>query len=261
MNKHERQGTLLDALAAREHLRLEEIVELLGASPATVRRDLEDLASQQLLVRTRGGAAAITGLHDLPVRYRGARNATQKVRIARAAGQLIASGAIVGLNGGTTTAAVAHEIGLRADLVSTPQRPGVTVVTNALNVAYDLVVRPHVRIIMPGGTARTQSFELVGPTAGRTMEDINLDLAILGVDALSPHDGASANNEGEAEINRVFAARAQRVVIVADSSKLGQVALARICHTEAIDTLITDEGMSAHDSAAFEALGVAVVLA
>jgi DeoR family transcriptional regulator of aga operon len=261
MDKPERLTTLLDALATRERLHMDEIIQLLGASPATIRRDLDELASQQLLVRTRGGAAAIGGAYDLPVRYRSGRNAPQKEAIARAASRLITTGAIIGLNGGTTTAAVASEIARRTDLISTPQRPGVTVVTNAVNIANELVVRPHVRIIMPGGVARTQSFELVGPMARATIESINLDIAILGVDGLSPLGGASANNEGEAEVNHLFADRARRVVVVADATKIGQVALARICSPSQITTLITDDRASEADREAFRAAGVEVIVA
>ncbi len=138
---------------------------------------------------------------------------------------------------------------------------GVTVVTNALNIAAELVVRSHVRVVVTGGVARPQSHELLGDLAGRMLDGLTIDLMLLGVDALDPDQGATAHHEGEAGINRMMTDRAQRVIVLADSSKLLKSAFARICRTGRIDTLITDT--SADDAAvkSFQALGVSVIRA
>jgi DeoR family transcriptional regulator of aga operon len=134
------------------------------------------------------------------------------------------------------------------------------VVTNALNIASELAVRPHVKIVVTGGVARPASFELSGPLASRILDEITMDLVFLGVDAVDPVHGAYAHHEGEASINRLMTERARRVVVVADSSKLGRHAFARICPTSAIDTLITDSAAPAELATAFEAEGVTVKL-
>ena len=119
----------------------------LGVSEATVRRDLQVLGEQRLLERSHGGAVAHGTAHELPVRYRTGRS-DEKRRIARAAAELVADGSSVGLTGGTTTTEVARVLAPRKDL---------TVVTNALNIAVELAVRPDLKLIVTGGVARSAS--------------------------------------------------------------------------------------------------------
>jgi DeoR family transcriptional regulator, aga operon transcriptional repressor len=133
-------------------------------------------------------------------------------------------------------------------------------VTNALNIASELAVRPHVKIVVTGGVARPASFELSGPLATRILDEITMDIVFLGVDAVDPVRGAYAHHEGEASINRLMAGHARRIVVTADSSKLGKHAFARICAASEIDTLITDDAAPAEVVAAFEAEGVTVRL-
>jgi DeoR family transcriptional regulator of aga operon len=115
----------------------------------------------------------------------------------------------------------------------------ITVVTNALNIAHELAVRPQVKLVVTGGVVRAQSYELTGPLAMPALERLTLDIAILGVDGVSVADGATTNNETEAAVNELMAQRARTVVVVADSSKLGRRAFARICPIERVDILVT----------------------
>ena len=111
--------------------------------------------------------------------------------------------------------------------------------TNALNIAHELAVRPQVKLVVTGGVVRSQSYELAGPLAMPALERLTLDLAILGVDAISVADGATTNNETEAAVNELMAQRARTVVVVADSSKLGRRAFARICPIDRVDIVVT----------------------
>jgi DeoR/GlpR family transcriptional regulator of sugar metabolism len=240
MGTHERWTRLLDALGERGSIEVGEAAELLGVSPATVRRDMEELARQQLLTRTRGGAVLSGVSYDLPLRYKTARKADEKHRIARAAAALIPPGAVVGLNGGTTTSEVARELATRADLAEHGGSVALTVVTNAVNIANELTVRPYVKTVVTGGVARPQSYELTGPLAAAVLQGLALDYAILGVNAVDPRFGASTHDEGEASANRAMAERAEKVIVVADSTKLGQRAFARVCTIAEIDVLVTD---------------------
>jgi DeoR family transcriptional regulator of aga operon len=241
VNRYERLNTLLQLVSERGRIEVDGIAEELDVSAATVRRDLDHLAQQQLLTRTRGGAVAHAVSYDLPLRYKSARHASEKQRIARAATGLVAPSAIVGLNGGTTTTEVARALATRADVNSSGGAAGLTVVTNALNIANELVVRPHIKLVVLGGVARPQSYELIGPLAARTLEEITLDVVFLGVDAIDFAVGATAHHEGEASVNRLMASRARQVVVVTDGSKLGGQAFARICAFAEIDVLVTGE--------------------
>lgn len=240
MGTHERWTRLLEILGDRGRIEVGEAAGLLGVSTATVRRDMEELAGQQLLTRTRGGAVLSGVAYDLPLRYKTARQADEKHRIARAAAGLVPPGAVVGLNGGTTTSEVARELATRADLADHTGGTALTIVTNAINIANELAVRPYVKTVVTGGVARPNSYELTGPLATMVLQGISMDYAILGVNAVDPRFGAATHDEGEASANRAMAERAEKVIVVADSTKLGRRAFAQVCAVTEIAVLITD---------------------
>ncbi|MFB6808007.1 DeoR/GlpR family DNA-binding transcription regulator [Streptomyces sp. NPDC056387] len=256
MTRKERWQTLLDLLVERGELEVEPAAETLGVSAATIRRDLDQLAEQQLLVRTRGGAVVHGVSYELPLRYRTSRRAAEKHRISEAVAELITPGEVIGLTGGTTTTEVARALAGRPDLAA--GSPALTVVTNALNIAGELVIRPQFKIVLTGGVARPQSYELTGPLAQQVLGQLTVDTAVVGVDAFDPQDGAATRHEDEAAMNRLLCERARRVVIAADSSKLAVRAFARICPTRAVDVLVTDTALPDSVAAQFEAAGVEV---
>src|SRR3954462_6821871 len=114
MKRSTRLTAVLDMLAEHGEVDVDELVQKLGVSPATVRRDLDALAAERLLTRTRGGATGELVAYDLPTRYKVGQNAPGKRKIAEAASRLVPLGAVVGLCGGTTTTAVASVLGSRA---------------------------------------------------------------------------------------------------------------------------------------------------
>lgn len=240
MTQQQRLNLLLELVSERGNVGIAEVSDDLGVSTATVRRDLNTLAAQGLLTRTHGGASALGSGYELPLQYKIARQAEAKVAIARAVAELVGPGATVGLNGGTTTSEVARMLGRSERLRSTGDTPGVTLVTNALNIAYEMSVRDHVKIVVTGGVPRRQSYELVGPLVGAALRDFSLDVAVLGVDGLSAAFGATTVHEGEAQASRDIAASSHRVVVAADATKLGRSTFARICSLEQIDVLVTD---------------------
>lgn len=258
MNRDERLNAVLETLAARSRIDVEDLAEELDVSPATVRRDLDHLAQQQLLTRTRGGAVAHAVAYALPLRYKSVRHPSEKQEIARIAADMVSRGMVVGLNGGTTTTEVARALATHLDL-NEAGGEAITVVTNALNIANELTVRRHVKIVVTGGIARSQSYELIGPLATRLLGELSLDIAFLGVDGIDPDLGATAHNEGEAAINQLLAEHAGQVVVVADSSKLGGRAFARICPIERVDALVTDRSAPDEVVQRFEERGVRVL--
>lgn len=261
MPRYERWNGLIDLLSAEGRLSVEDAAKRFGVSASTIRRDLDQLAQQQILARARGGAVASNVSYDLPLRYKTARHTSEKQRIAAAAASMVQPGTTVCLNGGTTTTEVARAIATRADLHGSPNEPAVTVVTNALNIANELVVRPRVKVVVTGGVIRPQSYELIGPLATPLLEEISLDFAMIGVNGIDPSAGATAQHEGEASINQLMVSRARQTVVVADSSKLGVVAFARICPIDRVSTLITDSGADEGMLAMFKERSVRVVTA
>jgi DeoR family transcriptional regulator of aga operon len=260
MDRYGRWNALVELLIQQGQVTVAEAAARLDVSPATIRRDFEQLAQQRLITRSRGGATA-TGSYDLPLRYKTVKYAAEKQRIGEAAANLVEPGMVVGLNGGTTTTEVARALAVRPELNGGDSQPSLTVVTNALNIANELLLRSRMKIVVAGGVVRPQSYELVGPLGGALLQEVSLDLALLGVDAIDVALGAAAHHEGEAAINSLMVERARRVVIVADASKLGGHAFARVCPIERVDTLVTDAGADPRTVAAFEAAGVRVITA
>jgi DeoR family transcriptional regulator, aga operon transcriptional repressor len=261
VSRYRRWNELLELLATAGQLQVEEAAKALGVSAATVRRDFDELAGQQMLTRIRGGAVAQGVTYDLPLRYKSEKHPSEKQRIAAVAAALVRPGQIVGLNGGTTTTEVARALATRADLSSETPAPAVTIVTNALNIATELAVRQHIKIVATGGVARPQSYELTGPLATGVLEQVALDIAFIGVDGIDAAAGATAHHEGEASINQLMSSHAARVIIVADSSKAGRRAFARICTAREIDTLVTDTGIPDDEVARLQDAGLNVILA
>ena len=159
-------------------------------------------------------------------------------------------GAVIGLTGGTTTTEVARS------LVDRP----LTVVTNALNIASELAIRPNIKLVVTGGTARPESYELVGPLADQTLAEVHLDIAFIGADGITAEAGLTTHHEVEARTDRALIERARRVIAVADGSKLGKVAFARICPLSALDELVTDAEADARELRAIRETGLLVTV-
>lgn len=255
-DRSQRWNRLLELLAQEGRLSVEEAAERLAVSPATIRRDFTALADQQLATRTHGGIVATAVAYDLPARYRGG-GGEAKQRVAEHAAGLVRRAEVVGLNGGTTTTAVARALAGRPDLTGPDE---LTIVTNALNIAGEMVLRPHLRTICLGGMARRESYELHGPLAELALAELRLDTVILGVGAISATAGAQCRHLDEAGVNAEMVRRAERVIAVATADKLDRTALARICPIEAIHTLVMDEAADAAAIAAIREAGVEVHL-
>jgi DeoR family transcriptional regulator of aga operon len=252
MHRTDRLAAILDQLAQHGSVDVKRTALGLGVSQATLRRDLRALDEQGLLARTHGGAVAGDLGFELPLRYRESQRRPQKRRIGKAAAEFVTDGAVVGMTGGTTVTEVARALVHATD---------VTVVTNALNIATELVLRPSIRVVVAGGSARHASYALVGPAAESAIDGLHLDMSFVGVDGLTVAEGASAHDEMEAHTDRSFLLRARRTVVVADSSKLGRVAFARVCRTDEIHDVVTDSEADPAIVSALRGAGVRVLLA
>lgn len=249
MRQAERLGAILELLSADGSVAVAPLGERLGVSAATIRRDLDLLEYQHLLMRTHGGAVAHGVLYELPLRYKSSRHEQEKRRIAAAAARRVVEGAAVGLTGGTTTTEVARAL---------VERRRLTVVTNALNIASELAIRPNIKLVVTGGYARSESYELVGPLAVQGLSRLHLDVALVGVDGISVAGGLTTHHEVEAETNRALIQRAKLVVVVADGSKLGRAAFAEICEIGMVHELITDSSADADEVGRVRDAGVTV---
>lgn len=261
MKKEQRLSQVLEIVHSKGSVAVEEVAIELEVSTATIRRDFDTLAKRQLVSRTHGGAVSTGNSIGLPIKYKNAKADSVKQLIAQEAVKYVERYQVIGMNGGTTTTEVARAIA--TDMKFAPldeQRPALTVVTNAVNIASELTVRHQIKIMVTGGVARPQSYELTGPYAEEVLNQVNIDIAFLGVEALSPERGASAIHEDEARVNKQLATRAEQVIVVTDSSKFSRKAFANIVPLGDIDVVITDSGISSNFIELFRDMQVELVM-
>lgn len=208
-----------------------DLAQRLGCSPATIRRDLQTLRSTGGLRRFHGAVAVDALAMEAAFQERLAVADAEKRAIARRVVDLLQDGAVIGLNGGTTTTQIARQI-------AEVGRP-VTVVTNAINIAFELTTS-HIRVVVVGGMLEPANYETTGPLAVETLRNLHLDVAVLGANGLDPRFGASTHTEQEAAVGRIFSERADVVVLAADASKLERRALFRMVDWADIDYVASD---------------------
>lgn len=235
----QRQEAILAAIRRHGAARVADLVESLGVSDMTVRRDIGELARRGLVLRVHGGAVDARRAADEPgFRAKAELFSPEKAAIAAAAVEEISPGGAVALSAGTTTHLVARLI------AETPALRPLTVVTNSLPAAEVLhqAADPDLSVVLIGGT-RTPSDALVGPVATHALETLRVDVLFLGVHGIDLRAGLTTPNLLEAETDRALVAAAGRTVVVADHSKWGVVGLARIVGLADVDLVITDQGV------------------
>jgi DeoR family transcriptional regulator of aga operon len=200
-------------------------------SDATVRRDLRLLEKQRLVSRSRGGAEPHTSFNDLPLSYKDTQDIGEKRRIARRALQFVDGARVIGTTGGTTVSEFARLL---------MDRDGLTIVTNALNLATYLVTNPRLRVFAAGGEVRGSSQETVGPTAETFMAHYNIDVAFIGVDGVDAEAGCTNYDPVGARVNAMMCERARTNIVLADATKIGRVALAQVRPLATVDVIVTD---------------------
>jgi DeoR family transcriptional regulator, aga operon transcriptional repressor len=250
-----RAERILQALNHHGSVSIQDLIDSLKVSVATVRRDLQELEEQGMLRRVHGGAISIAPLFYEPFRNDSSfqdqieRQAAEKKRIARAAAELVRDGDTIMLTAGTTTTEIMRSL---------TQRRGVSVVTNAVNVAMELSKRKDVNVIVTGGDLRGNWFALVGPAAAHTIAQFFPALVFLGASGVDAERGLTSYDPDEAAVNNLMVRQARRRVAVADHTKLGVVASALICPINALDLLITDSGARADEVEKLRARGLEV---
>lgn len=238
MFANQRQQRILDEVAAHGGARVSALVELLGVSDMTVRRDVETLSTRGLVERVHGGVMSVTrrSTDEPGFHAKWTLQNAEKVAIARAAATLVEPGSAVALSAGTTTYEVARALCAVPDL---------TVVTNSVPVAQLLHDAGGLgqTVVLTGGV-RTPSDALVGPVTMAALLTLHVDWLFLGVHGMGERSGLTTPNLVEAETDRALIASSRRVVVVADHTKWGVVGLSTIIGLDQVEVLVTDEGLS-----------------
>ncbi len=235
MLQSERQDRILEYLSEHEYLTVPEAVKVFQASPATIRRDFDELAEKQLVRRIRGGIkperTVPSGME--PFSLRELRHSAEKDLLAQAAVKVLEPGNVIFVDGGTTT----FHIGLCLPEID------LRVITNSLRLARVLEERSteksSLEIYLTGGFLYPKSGILLGPSAEAGLAQYHADWAFLSVGGITAA-GISNTNELVVEGERVMIRNSQKVAVLADHSKIGKNAMCHVCSLEEVDMVITD---------------------
>lgn len=231
-----RQARILDLLAQRSFLSVEDIAEATGISAVTARRDVAELALHGALKRTHGGAMALRNgrgeafdAFEPSFEARRRRNSRAKAAIARAAAQLVKPGASIALDVGTSTLELAHCLGTMGEI---------KIVTNNLRAASLLAGSPHA-VYVPGGRVRGKELSIYGPSAAAQIGAYWFDLAFIGVSGVT-EAGLFDYSPEDTEIKHIYMARAERIVVLCDAEKFGRLSLVLVGGLDQAQVLVTD---------------------
>lgn len=237
MLQEERFARIRSLVDTFSRVSTERVASDLNISRETARRDLVDLEAAGSLRRVHGGAVAVGPQPEAALSVRQRSNPAQKRRIAKAAVKLIGPGQTVFLDAGTTTSALAEELATLS---------GLTIVTNSLAIALKLSAahrqgQGH-RTVLLGGLVHADTQATYGDLTIGEIHRYNADIALLSPVGIDAHNGATSFEHHECEVARAMALRSQRVILLADHSKIGQVSRVSYVTTSRVGTLVTDSG-------------------
>ncbi len=249
----ERQQQILQLLNREQRISVTEICEHLSISEATARRDLEALAEQGKLQRVHGGAILLEQAPpELPILERETEQAQEKVRIGRAAADLIADNETVFLGSGTTILEVARNLRGRRNL---------TVITNSLLVLNTLTGLTEITVIALGGMLRDTELSFIGHITEQALAEVRADKVLIGARAISLEQGLTNDYLPETMTDRAILKVGRETIIVADHTKVNRVSTAFLAPLNSIHKLVTDNKTSDEFVSALAQQGIEVIRA
>lgn len=250
MYEVERKRRILELLKEHQRVDVQGLNQILQVSDSTIRRDLKELEDQNLLKRTHGGAVPVQNVNFEPTFVeKEISNSDRKKLIAKKAVEQIRENDVILLDSGTTMLYLAMELKRFRKL---------TVVTNGIPIAQELEAADGIDLILIGGSLRKGILSLVGPFAEQILDRLHVDKAFIGTNAIHPEEGLSTPNIDEASIKRKMIACANKAILLADSSKVGDVNLVKFASLKDIDLFITDDQASEEHLREIEEKGVEI---
>jgi DeoR family transcriptional regulator, glycerol-3-phosphate regulon repressor len=214
----------------------------LAVSDETIRRELRALEDHGVIIREHGGARMAASVHEGPLHQRMEENADAKLRIARAAAELVSDGSIVFIDSGTTSCFIARQL---------VERRALTVITNSLSVANDLGAINNNRLFLAGGLMDYDYRAFSDQDAQAFVRGFTPHLAILSVGGISVDQGLMDFHPGEAAMSRIAYATSKQVLLAADATKFGRYALVHTAQLTDVDILVTDRPLADDFARAF----------
>ena len=249
-----RQLKILDILSEKQKIKVEDLSNILDVSPVTIRRDLDFLDSQKLLIRTHGGATVLQEWDNfLPERKFQEKvdlNMDYKIKIAKKAVEMLKDNDTIFVNSGTTTLSFISEINKKVHVITNNARA----ITNNVN--------PDIELMVLGGEYRETSQSLVGIFTLENIQKINSNYTFLGVNGLYAEKGLMTSVLQECSVNNAMINNTNdKVIILADHSKIGRISNFVTAPCSVIDILITDELTPEEELKKFRDMGIEIIIA
>lgn len=233
MLPEERRDKIYNLLRESKAKKVSELARKFDVSRMTIRRDLKTLEERDLIRRTHGGAVARKKFRlDYNVEKRMQENKQLKQKIGLRAAELIKDHDYLALDASTTVLQLARNF---------PRRQNINVVTNGLLTSRVLSEQQELKVILAGGEIRKEALSAVGSIARKTIESFNFTRTFMSANAVSSVRGVNDTDMAEIAIKKSMIANSSQVIVLADSTKLGQEAFSVTCELEEIDMLITDD--------------------
>ena len=245
----ERRAMILRLLETNEEVMVTELSRQTGISEVTIRKDLTILQNRHLLLRTRGGAIrrpVENQNEEVAISKKQMFNFREKERIGAEAVKLIKEGDHIMLDSGTTTLEIAKNLHKFQKLY---------ILTNAMNIAEELLNYKRFTVVMLGGHVRSNSHSTVGPLALNVLRNFSKYKLFLGVDSFSIENGVSTTSLEEALLNQLMIQQADKVIAVFDSSKFNKRSYSFIANAQDLDCIITDSAIPTGMASKLKALG------
>jgi DeoR/GlpR family transcriptional regulator of sugar metabolism len=252
LSQPERLSRIEVSLQSRSRVTVAQLSRALQVSPVTIRADLTELERRGRLVRVHGGAmAANKAAHELNFEHRAQIQHAAKRAIGAHAASLVRDGDSIFLDASTTALELARRVSDRREL---------TVITNSIRSAQELVIYPNLTVMMPGGIVRREAFSLVGSWSADLIRQFNIGRAFMGARGFTLKEGLTDVNPDEVALKRAIAEVAREVVALIDSTKWNQVAVASFCAVDRLSTIITDKAAPRQMVEQAKAQGIHIVL-
>jgi DeoR family glycerol-3-phosphate regulon repressor len=226
-----RQQQILDLVRESGQVSVEELVQLFGVTPQSIRKDLNRLCDDRLLTRTHGGARLASSVENMSYEARRMLASDHKAAIGAAVAQIIPDNASLFVNIGTTTEAVAQALVRHRSLM---------VITNNINVATLLRPCPDIQVIIASGEVRSSDGGIVGEAAVDFINQFKVDFAVIGSSAIDAEGALLDFDYREVKVSQAIISNARHVVLAADSTKHERTAPVRIGHISQIHSFVTD---------------------
>lgn len=232
----ERQHMIMDRIQKDKSVKVVELSKQFGVTEETIRRDLEKLAKKGIVKKTYGGAILMSYREDKESEdpsfdHRVKENTTSKAKIGRVIAQLLEDGETIALDSSTTCLEVAKQL---------PEHRQLTVITNGISVITTLSVYEDVTVISTGGTLKSASLSLIGPTAKHNIRSYYADKAVISCKGIDLARGVMESNELEKEIKQALIGIARETILAVDHAKVNKSSIHKLIELNQVDCIVTD---------------------